>query len=222
MKYNILISYAIVVVYGIVLGFLSAIPVGAVQLQVIKKAIRGLRKQSIMIALGSGTSDLIYGILTLFGLGSFLASDRFQLVFYLLGAAVLSFLLYHTIREYRHHLSAADCAPDDRKNGRAYGFITGFTLAITNPSIALWWIVGFKVFLDLGLFSEATFLLRLVFVVSGVSGLVGYLVILTMIIHRRHRDIPDRVFRRLNMALIVLFIALLAYFIYKLAGHLGA
>jgi hypothetical protein len=36
-------------------------------------------------------------------------------------------------------------------------------------------------------------------VVSGVTGLVGCIVILTMIIHRRHRDISDRAFRRMNL-----------------------
>lgn len=215
MKYNIVISYAIAVVFGVVLGFLSAIPIGAVQLQVVKKAIRGLRKPAIMIALGSGTSDLIYGILTLFGLGGFLASARFQVVFYLLGAAVLSFLLCHSIREFRRHVPAAGGAPNGGKNEHAVGFMTGFTLAITNPSIVLWWIVGFKVFLDLGLFAEATFILRLVFVISGVTGLVGYLLLLAMIIHRRHRDIPDRVFRLMNLALILLFLVLIAYFVYK-------
>jgi threonine/homoserine/homoserine lactone efflux protein len=200
------------------MGFLSAIPVGAVQLQVIKKAIRGLRKPAIMIALGSGTSDLVYGILMLFGLGSILMSARFQFCFYLLGLAVLSFLLYHSIREYRHHVTAADSANNGNKNGRSYGFITGFTLAITNPSIALWWIVGFKLFLDLGFFSEVTLILRLVFVISGVIGLVGYLLILVMIIHRRHRDIPDKVFRRMNLVLIVLFILLVVYFAYKMVS----
>ena len=215
MKYNILISFAIVIVFGVIMGFLSAIPVGAVQLQVIKKAIRGQDKQAVMIALGSGTSDLIYGILTLFGLGGFLMSSRFQLLFYLLGFAVLSFLLFHSIREYRHHVAAVDTSNNSVRNGASYGFITGFTLAITNPSIAFWWIVGFTLFLDLGLFSEATLLLRIVFVLSGVTGLVGYLIVLASIIHRRHRDIPDSVFRKMNLVLIALFILLAAYFAYK-------
>ncbi len=221
MKYNVVISYAIVIVFGVILGFISAIPIGAVQIQVIRKAIRGLRKPAIMIALGSGTSDLVYGFLTLFGLGGFLMSARFQIVFYILGVAVLLFLLYRSIQEYRHHATTPNNSNIVKKNEHARGFITGFTLAITNPSIVVLWIVGFKVFLDLGLFSEATIILRLVFVVSGVSGLVGYLIMLVMIIHRRHRDIPDRVFRRMNLILIILFIALIVYFIYRLAGYLA-
>lgn len=221
MKYNVVISYAIVIVFGVFLGFLSAIPIGAVQLQVVKKAIRGLRKPAILIALGSGTSDLVYGILTLFGLGSFLVSPRFQFCFYLLGVAVLTFLLLHSIRDYRHHVSAVDSAVNGNKNEHARGFITGFTLAITNPSIVLWWIVGFRILLDLGLFSEATFILRMVFVISGVTGLVGYLVMLAMIINRIHHDISDSVFRLMNLVLIILFIILIAYFVYQVVTYLS-
>jgi len=221
MNCNIIVSYAIVFVFGIILGFFSAIPIGAVQLQVIKKAMQGFRKPAIMIALGSGTSDMVYGILTLFGLGGVLMSDRFQLVFYLLGAAVLSFLLYRSLQEHRGHTKAVEGGAVAKKNNQACGFMTGLTLAITNPSIALWWIVGFKVFLDLGFFTEATFTLRLVFVVSGVTGLVGYLIILSLIIHRIHRAIPERIFSAMNRVLTVLYIILIAYFIYKAAGYMG-
>jgi threonine/homoserine/homoserine lactone efflux protein len=215
MTYNVFISYAIVFFYGIVLGLLSAIPIGAVQVQVVKIALRGHRKTAISTALGSGTSDFIYGILTLFGFGNFMMSPGFQFFFYILGAAVLSFILYRTIREYQHGGPGMDTALQ-QKNKKKRGFATGFTLAITNPGIVLWWIVGFKVFLDLGLFTEVTIPLRIAFVLSGAGGLAGYLVILAMTIARVHRNIPDRMFRRMNLALIIVFAALILYFIYKI------
>jgi threonine/homoserine/homoserine lactone efflux protein len=215
MKYNVFISYSLVFFFGIVLGFLSAIPIGAVQLQVVKKALRGLRKPAISIALGSGTSDLVYGVLTLFGLGNFLLSARFQICFYLLGVAVLSFLLYRSIREHRSHVPGINNSSDAKNNEHRYGFLTGFTLAITNPSIALWWIVGFKVFLDLGVFSEVTISLKVAFVLSGVSGLAGYLILLALIIHRIHHTLSEKVFQRMNLALIIVLVALILYFVFK-------
>jgi threonine/homoserine/homoserine lactone efflux protein len=215
MKYNVFISYSLVFLFGILLGFLSAIPIGAVQMQVVKKALQGLRTTAISIALGSGTSDLIYGLLTLFGLGDFLMSSRFQICFYLLGVAVLSFLLYRSIREHQHHIKGINNSLDDKNNVRRYGFLTGFTLAITNPSMVLWWIVGFKVFLDLGLFYDVTIPLKIAFVLSGVTGLAGYLILLAMIIHRIHHTISDKVFLRMNLALIIVLTALIPYFLYK-------
>ena len=212
----VLTGYIAAVLFGIVLGLLSAIPAGAVQIQVIRSSIKGHRNTAVAIALGSGVSDLTYGLMTLMGLGGFLMSARFQIWFYALGIAVLCFLLVKSVRDYRRPdagrtAEAADC--------RRVGFLTGFTLAITNPSIVLWWIVGFKVFLDLGLSPGATVMLRIAFVCAGASGLSGYLIILALVIHRIHHAIPDTVFRRMNLALIAVFVALTAYFIYQFVLH---
>jgi len=211
-----LTGYIAAVLFGIILGFLSAIPAGAVQIQVIRSSLRGHRNTAVAIALGSGVSDLTYGLLTLMGLGGFLMSARFQIWFYALGVAVLCFMLARSVRDYRRPDAGRTAeAPDCRR----VGFLTGFTLAITNPSIVLWWIVGFKVFLDLGLSPGATVMLRIAFVLAGAGGLSGYLIILAMVIHRVHHAIPDTVFRRMNLALIAVFVALTAYFIYQFVLH---
>jgi threonine/homoserine/homoserine lactone efflux protein len=215
MKYNVVISYAMVFFFGIALGFLSAIPIGAVQVHVVKKALHGFRNTAVAIALGSGTSDLIYGLLTLFGLGNFLMSARFQICFYFLGVVVLSFLLYRSIREHRHHVMGFNNSSEEKNNEHRYGFLTGFTLAIANPSMVLWWIVGFKVFLDLGLFYDVTIPLKIAFVLSGVTGLAGYLILQAMIINRIRHAISEKVFLRMNFALIIVLIAIILYFMYK-------
>lgn len=220
MKYNFFISYAIVFFYGIVLGLVSAIPIGAVQVQVVKTALHGNRKAAYSMALGSGTSDFIYGILTLFGFGTFMMSPGFQILFYILGASVLLIILSRTIRELRHGGAGMDAALH-RKNKRRRGFATGFTMAITNPGIVLWWIVGFKIFLDFGLFSEVTVPLRIAFVLSGAAGLAGYLLVLAMTITRIHRNIPERTFRLMNLALIIVLAAVMLYFIYKVVQHIA-
>jgi threonine/homoserine/homoserine lactone efflux protein len=82
MDYTFFLKLAATVVFGVILGFLSSIPVGAVQLEVIKRTINGQKKPAIATALGSATSDLIYGLLALFGLGDFLLHKDFQLLIY--------------------------------------------------------------------------------------------------------------------------------------------
>jgi threonine/homoserine/homoserine lactone efflux protein len=151
----------------------------------------------------------------LFGLGDFLMSSRFQIFLYIVGVAVLSYLLYHTVREYRRHIPSNDPSHDLKNNSHRIGFLTGFTLAITNPGIVIWWIVGFKIFVDFEVVASVTMPLKLAFVLSGASGLMGYLVLLIMIIHRIHRNISDSVFRKMNLALIVVLVAVVLYFIYK-------
>ena len=90
--------------FGILLGFVSSIPVGAVQLEVIKKTINGHLKPAIATACGSATSDLLYGVLALFGFGYFLLHKDFQVGIYSLGIAVLAFLIYRSYRERAYML----------------------------------------------------------------------------------------------------------------------
>jgi threonine/homoserine/homoserine lactone efflux protein len=212
-----LIRYSAVVVFGIILGFLSAIPAGAVQVQVVKSSMRGRWRTAIAVAMGSGSSDMLYGILTLFGLGAFMMSDRFQICFYLAGVAVLCYLLYRSILDYRR--PAPERGGKKGRSGQRRGFFAGFMLAATNPSIVLWWIVGFKVFLDFGLFPEVTVPLRIAFVFAGVCGLAGYLVLLALVIARFHRNISEKTLHRMNLSLIVIYSFLIVYFIYKLVQH---
>ncbi len=214
-----LVRYAAVIVFGVALGFLSAIPAGAVQIQVVKFSLKGRWRTALAVALGSGTSDMVYGLLTLFGLGTFMMSDRFQICFYMAGVVVLCYLLYRSVRDYRNPVPEQGGGKGRRAQRR--GFIAGLMLAATNPSIVLWWIVGFKVFLDFGLFPEVTIPLRIAFVCAGAGGLAGYLAFLTFLITRFHRNFNDKTLRSMNLSLIVIYVFLTAYFIYKLMQYAG-
>lgn len=217
MDKGIIINYVILVLFGLAVGLVSAIPIGAVQVQVVKTALRGHRGKAIAMALGSGTSDLVYGLLTILGLGPVLTSSLFQIIFYSMGAAVLSVILYRSVREHRN-LMAGNMAPGNQK--RRNGFITGLIMAITNPSIVLFWIVGYGIMADLGLFREATLPVRLVYVISGSAGLAGYLALLAVIVHRIHRNFSERVLHRMNLALICILVPLIGYFIWKVVQSL--
>jgi threonine/homoserine/homoserine lactone efflux protein len=206
-------KYILLIGYGLVLGFLSAIPIGAVQLEVVKKAINGHLVPAVSVALGSATSDLVYGVLTLFGLGAFLFHKDSQIVLYVLGIAVLLFLLYRAFKEYRH-TAKHDDPPRIYRNH--HSFMTGFTIAITNPGIIIWWIVGFKLFDDMGLFTEMSPTIKIFFILSCCAGLGGYLSFLAIFLHRVHHNLPDTVVDRLQLVLMFLFAMVIVYFAYKL------
>ena len=212
MESSLLAGYAVLLCYGTVLGFLFAIPIGAVQLQVVKLSLAGRPRAAIATAFGSGTSDLCYGALTLFGLAPFLMEERFQAFFYLLGAAVLAFLLHGGVRELRRFDEPGMTVTAGDARG---GFLLGFTLAATNPGIVLWWIVGFGVFMDLGIVPEVTAPLRFLFVLSGVTGLVGYLAVISMAAGRYRRIISSIAMRRFNIAIVVILAALVLYFAFR-------
>lgn len=213
MVHAIYMKYAAVVGFGLVLGFLSAIPVGAVQLEVAKKAMNGQIFHAIAVAIGSATSDFIYGMLTLFGLGGFLLHRKWQIFIYLVGIVVLCYLLYRTLREYRHEYDPAESPLVYKKR---LSFLTGLTIAITNPGIIIWWIIGFKLFLDLQLFSVITPSIKMIFVLSGCAGLGGYLICIALLLHRMYKSFPDKWIDRMNIIVMVLFALLIGYFSLKL------
>ena len=203
----------ITMLFGLMLGFLSSIPVGAVQLEVIKKTINGHTKPAIVTALGSASSDLLYGMLTLFGFGNWLLHKDFQIFIYIMGIIVLSYLMLKSYQERDYMLH------EEKKirYNKRLSFVTGFTIAVTNPGMIIWWFIGFRLFADLGLFAEITIPVRFCFVLSGAMGLAFYLIIEALILHRFKKSFSEKFLYKANTFLMFILGFLTLYFIYKLA-----
>lgn len=200
------------ILFGLMLGFMSSIPVGAVQLEVIKKTINGHTKPAIVTALGSATSDLLYGMLTLFGFGHFLLHKDFQIVIYIMGIIVLSYLIFKSYKEREYMLHEEKRI----KYKKRLSFITGFTIAVTNPGMIIWWFIGFRLFADLNLFTEITFPVKLCFVISGALGLALYLITEAAILHKYQKSFSEKFLYKANTFLMFILSFLTFYFIYKL------
>jgi threonine/homoserine/homoserine lactone efflux protein len=200
------------ILFGAFLGAFSMIPVGAVQLQVIKKSIRGHLRAAIMTALGSATSDFIYGLLILYGFGGFMMKKNFQIIVYSAGIIVLTIALLRIYPE-RRHLVHQDQTP--KYHGRI-SFLSGFSLAITNPGMIIWWLLGYHLFLNLGLFEDPSVAIRALFLVSVCAGLGGYLIIVSLIVYRIKKSFSEKILYRANMFIIFLMSFLILYFIFKL------
>ena len=211
MEYIYFLKLMATIVFALIVGFLSSIPVGGVQLEIIRKSINGHKKPAIATALGSSLSDLIYGILALFGLGNFLLDKDFQLLIYPLGIVVLSYLMYRSLKE-RSYMLQENMQIRYRKR---VSFLTGFSISITNPGMIIWWFVGFKLFVDLNLFTEITNTIKALFVFFGVFGLGLYLILVAVILHRYQKSLSEKFLYRANIFLIVVLSLLILYFIIK-------
>jgi threonine/homoserine/homoserine lactone efflux protein len=212
MEYIFYLKLIATVIFGTVLGFLTSIPVGAVQLEVIKKTINGHKKPAIATAMGSAMSDLLYGLLALFGFGDFLLHKDFQLFIYTLGIIVLSYLVYKSYKERDYMLHKEKRI----KYGKRLSFLTGFTIAITNPGMIIWWFVGFKIFADFNMFPVMTPGIKALFVFSGAFGLALYLTLIAVILHRYKKSFSEKFLYRANTFLMVILAFLISYFVFKL------
>lgn len=201
--------------FGLIIGAVSMIPVGAVQLQIIKKSMRGQLRAAIATALGSVTSDCIYGLLILFGFGSFMMERRWQIALYGAGVLVLAGVLIKMFRERNSLTFRQEGTP--KYHGRL-SFVSGFSIAIANPGMLVWWVIGYHFLYGLGLFTEITFGIKALFLISACAGLGGYLIAAALAAYRLKKSFSDRTLRRINMGIFVLLTLLLLYFVFKLAG----
>lgn len=214
MDYIYIFKLLVTIIFGTVLGFLTSIPVGAVQLEVIKKTINGHKKPAIATAMGSALSDLLYGMLALFGFGDYLLHKDFQLCIYSLGIIVLSYLIFKTYQE-RDYMLHEEKRVVYRKR---LSFLTGFTIAITNPGMIIWWFIGFKLFADLKMFTVMSPAIKILFVLSGVFGLALYLTLEAIILHKYQKSFSERFLYRANTFLMIVLAFLIIYFMIKLVS----
>ncbi len=203
-----------VVLFGIILGAVSMIPVGAVQIQVIKKALRGHLKAAITTALGSGTSDLLYGVFALFGFGKFIGQRNWQIGLYSAGVVILVCVLIKMYRD-RNKIAIEENLPAPKYHGRL-SYVSGFSIAITNPGMLVFWVFGYHFLYDRHMFDEFTAGLKLIFLISTCVGLTGYLVFVALAVSRLKKSFSERTMKRVNMCIFLVLSALVVYFIFKL------
>lgn len=201
--------FLFLVVY--IMGFLTAIPIGATQIEIAKRSLNNQITAALMVVLGSVFSDVMYGFIALFGVAPFLQTQIVIAVFELVGAVILWILAFLTFKEVsKPHIM--DITSSILKS-RRLSFITGFSLAITNPMMILWWLIGVQVVKDLGLVGTFTLAISISFLFFGGLGLASYLTVLAMVVHWAKRFLPNRVMRRVYFVLGLLLVILSVYFL---------
>lgn len=201
----------LLILVAYVLGFLTAIPVGASQIEIAKRALKHQMRAAVMVIIGSIVSDLMYGSIAFFGLAPFLEDRTVIAYFGLASAAVLLVLAFLTLR-YGTKAHVTDMDYHYLKSGR-WSLVTGFSLAVTNPVMVFWWLIGAKIVKELGIISSFTTTASVLFLIFGALGLASYLTLLAMVLQWTKRFITDDFMHRINLALGVLLVLLAGYFV---------
>lgn len=195
------------------LGFLAAIPVGASQIEVVKRAIHGHLWAAFMVVLGSVSSDIMYGTIALYGIAPFFEVPVVMAAFNAVGAVVLWALAYLTIKESKkpHHLQLEQ--PLLRK--KRWGYLTGFSLAVTNPPMILTWLYGVALARHFGLANPFLASQKALFIGGGALGLGGYLATLAVVTQRIKRFIPMEALKKVYYWLGIVLFVLSFFFVYN-------
>lgn len=188
-----------------VMGIIAAVPVGAMQVEVVRRTISGRRKEAFALMAGCATFDMVYGSIGLFGLAPFLTSSWIGVAIRSAGALVMILLGVHALRNA--HKAPLPTAAADEEGAHRAAFLTGMSLSATNPLIIVWWVLGYKLIADAGLVHFPGAASNILFVVGGVTGMSSYLLIIGSVIrriqHRLTQSTVTRVIRWCGALLIV-------------------
>lgn len=197
--------------FAVALGIVAAIPVGACQIEVVKRAVASHQRASLMVVAGSAASDTIYGAVALFGIAPILKVPRVLAAFSGAGAIILWLLAYRTWRESRkpHQLDLQGSLSSGR-----WALATGFLLGISNPPIILSWLFGVTVATRIGLAPVVSHAAKAYFVAGGVLGLAGYLVAMSIVSHRMRHFLSLRALGRVYRWLAITLLLLSFYFVH--------
>lgn len=197
----------IVCAYG--MGFVAAIPVGATQLEVARRALHGYVSAAVMISLGSITSDLVYGLIAFFALSPFLQDPTVVSVFWLTGGVISAVLGIWIIR------SGGEQKSSDVKNIKALNnlrvsYVTGFSLACTNPMMIAWWLLGSQALRDFHVVQRYDVFSTSAFLIAGIAGIFSYQFVLARSIAKARKSFSERTIAKITVVFGYILIGLAA------------
>ena len=205
-------EFLLFIISAFLMGFVAAIPVGPVQIEVMKRSINGHLKSSFMVIVGAFLSDIVYGAIAFYGIAPFLRERMVMAVFWLCGGIILIFLGVLTVsNSLRAHVFDRNSKHLKKKR---WAFIGGLSLSGTNPMMVLWWLLAARLFFDLGLIREFTPEVAAFFLIAGGIGLASYLAVLSLVLYWAKRYISESKIRHINLGFGIVLLFIAGYFIF--------
>jgi len=197
-----------------VMGFLAAIPIGATQIEIAKRLLHGLTHSAIMIVAGAVISDFTYGVIAMFGIAPFLQTQGIVAIFSIANAIILILLGIVTIGQSRKK-------PEDIQGSKAIlpkkevAFITGYLLAVANPLIIYWWVLGSR-FLG-GIFHIEKYTTPHIFLylMAGTLGIGSYPMTIFIAVHKTKKFFSGKTIMKTTFIFGLALFVLAAYFLYE-------
>ncbi|AHF98132.1 hypothetical protein DESACE_07720 [Desulfurella acetivorans A63] len=202
----------IIIVFAFLVGFLIAMPIGAVQIEVAKRAINGNLKSAYMVALGSVCSDVIYGLLASFSITSFLDDEKVKAAL-LFGSGILLAVL--SIMAFRDGIKKNISLPKLEHKTHHMSIITGFTMSFTNPLMIIFWIVYVQFAYDIGIIPYYNTIYLFAFVLFSGVGLLSYLLLIAKILNHVRKSFNASLVDKINIILGFVLAGFSIYFLIR-------
>ncbi len=205
----------ILIIISYIIGFFTAVPIGATQVEIAKRSISGYFKEALMVVAGSAASDLMYGFIAMFGIAPFLKDEKVEAFFWFIGGLILIVLgIFTLVYSDRNENDNAQKAMLFKSHA---SLAIGFSLAVTNPPIIFWWLFCFEFIKSIGILPFFTSGYTVVFLLSAGLGIASYLISLALFLKKVGKSISPEMEYKINRIMGVLLIMLSLYFLFKSA-----
>lgn len=203
-----------------VLGFLAAIPIGATQIEIAKRLLNGYTRSAMMIVAGAVISDFTYGIIAMFGIAPFLQSPETEGIFSVINSVILIILGILTLRQTKKKPPGAKNVPKEMLIKNKVSFVTGFLLAVANPLIIYWWLLGSRFLGGIYQLEKYNTFYIFLFLISGTLGIGSYPMTIFIIVRKTKKFFSETGIRKTTFIFGIALFGLAAYFIYHSANLL--
>ncbi|MGZ5920674.1 MAG: LysE family translocator [Rhizomicrobium sp.] len=191
-------DYIILIVAGVIMGLIAAVPIGPVNLICIRRSFAFGPVNGFMSCLGAALGDGVFAAITFFGL-TWIAQliQSYDSVIEIVGGALLVWFGVHTvISPVVGKLEDGDKS-DTGASSLVRAMMSSFVLTITNPATLIAFASMFASFH--ALIGGTNSYVDAGFVVAGVvGGSAGWWLCLTSVIGIFHTRITDRTVRIIN------------------------
>jgi threonine/homoserine/homoserine lactone efflux protein len=209
----VIINNILYVLGAYLMGFFAAVPIGASQLEIAKRSLNGYLYSAMMIGVGTTLSDGMYGAIAFFGIAPFLNDPFIIAVFRSVNSVILVILGIWAIRGSKYNPEKNDSSVALLKK-RSVAFFTGFSLALTNPMIMLWWLIGHSFLSGTGLVDNENHIYIYVFLASGIAGILSYALVLSLGVYKSKKFFSDKSVRKITRSFGYALLSLAVYFAY--------
>ncbi|CAF1883984.1 LysE family transporter [Bacillus subtilis] len=121
----------------ILLGISLSAPVGPINVAQIKKGLANGFLSAWLVGVGAMFADVMMMLLIYFGVASFLTNSIAQLIMWLFGFVILSFLGYESVKDASKSI---EFQSEQSLESPFKSFLSGFLIAASNPLNIIFWI----------------------------------------------------------------------------------
>ena len=176
---------------GMTLGFGAAVPIGPINLEMIRRNINHGFWSGFMIGIGACLADITYLSLLAIGILYFLTDAAFLKYFGYAGALVLSWFAYQS---FKNALSPKQNQPQKTQKSKTLTCFSGYYLTLLNPYTVLFWSSVSFILISAGKHAHS-------FLAAGtgvVFAIFIWIISLNSIVHHTRHFFSDKANRWLN------------------------